>query len=307
MLRWAGTVALLLLAALALVYLYIHRNNLNNNAVDVPVPTPAEYSQAFDRVVRWAISEKPQLLRNHSPYLWWYVQQSALISGDARLQALVAEYLQQRYTENKSRDIGSFLLLPEPNFEYQYDAEQFESQTGMAQAIIYAGTCNEQAANAAYIRSLYQIEHCDKESARDVMARCVTHQMALLYLIERSSCPTPYASASLVPALQAMTRDRMLIDPRIGDPYYQRVVWLLLTGAQDYVKPVWLRRILDVQQRDGGWLPFQDIAPAGPGLRVGMGLYGPRLKRGGSTFHSTAQVMLLLALLLDGNDGGQGG
>ena len=80
---------------------------------------------------------------------------------------------------------------------------------------------------------------------------------------------------------------------------------LIESGRRNEVKPVWVRRILEAQQTDGGWTGADVIAPL-PGGRAVFWEGGMRPRMGPipqSNFHATAQGLYLMALLLPRNDG----
>jgi len=94
-------------------------------------------------------------------------------------------------------------------------------------------------------------------------------------------------------------------DYRVEDAYLQKVWTLIESGRRNEVKPVWVRRILEAQEADGGWTGADIITPL-PGGRALFWEGGMRPRMGlrpESTFHATAQGLYLMALLLPRNDG----
>ncbi|MGD8843757.1 MAG: hypothetical protein PVJ83_09815, partial [Gammaproteobacteria bacterium] len=99
-----------------------------------------------------------------------------------------------------------------------------------------------------------------------------------------------------IESLQKRLHTQLSLDPRVVDVYMQRVLMLVESGAAASVKPVWLQRLIDAQQPDGGWSSFMPLIPVGGGRYIGtqrlLTISTPK-----SDFHMTAQGVLLFALL----------
>jgi len=72
----------------------------------------------------------------------------------------------------------------------------------------------------------------------------------------------------LLPTISAVTRSlqsdiklQLILDIRVVDVYLQRVLMLLITGASNEVKPVWIQQVIDHQLADGGWGDFVSLVP----------------------------------------------
>lgn len=102
----------------------------------------------------------------------------------------------------------------------------------------------------------------------------------------------------------AVLRDRVLTqltwDFRVVDVYMQRVLMLVDTGAIDQVKPVWIRRVVDAQDNEGGWSGFQPLVPMWGEVSMGFSARVLGVQGNKANFHATAQGVLLISLLLNG-------
>src|SRR5690606_33420393 len=134
---------------------------------------------------------------------------------------------------------------------------------------------------------------------------CSTHQLMALKIFERTGCTAPQPLAPLKRALLDDVASQLSLDPVMQDAHIQRVLMLAWLGQAERIKPIWLRRILDAQEPDGGWLGHRRIPELPDAIspwawrerlaRHWPGLFVPR--RAQHDFHATAQGLLLLALL----------
>ena len=181
-------------------------------------------------------------------------------------------------------------MAEHPGEDFGYDPATFSTFYDYAQAIAYGLTGNKEMGESDFIQCQLKPDYSAAETAKDIRSACLTHQVFGLHFIQKGGkCGNPEQYAPLMENLQAQMRELLTVDPRVGDVYLQRVLMLIWTGARDQVKPVWLRRILERQRPNGGWLPFHNLGWLGPGLRLGMGLHWIKLKRDQETFHTTAQ------------------
>lgn len=279
----------------------IHQANLLRNAdAEAAMPSPEEFRAAFDRAVDWSVENNRQLFNENQVWLWWFMKQAADVSGDPRLVDLTDYYVDRIRKQGTPTDLYRLLFLPDPELDQTLDIRdiQMEYMDHYGHALVYSRLCGEDFRNSDYIAPQLEPDYCDAELARDIRSRCLTHQMMSLYFIQGSACSYEPEIDTLMKNLQIQSRTHLILDPRVGDTYLQRVMTLLMTGRADMVKPIWFRRIIDAQQDDGGWLPYQSLYRLGPDIHIGMGLNGPRLKFEGPIFHSTAQGLYVMAMML---------
>ena len=204
---------------------------------------------------------------------------------------------QHRKYEVRGTPMDFGYLLLEPGQPYTYNEEGFSKSVHYLQTILYGLTGNKEAGASKYVQEQYDPDFSDGETARDIRSACLTHQVMGLHEIQTAGyCEDAGDHDELLRILQLKMRYLLALDVVAGDVYIQRVMMLVMTGARDQVSPAWFRRILDTQQPDGGWLPYQSMLRLTPGFRLGWNR--PYLHRDGSTFHPSSQGLLLAAMMM---------
>ena len=257
--------------------------------------SPVERQQilaSFEAAVGWFEDNREKILQTDNPALWWMVQQAANLTGDARLLELFDSY-HERYMGAQRRSYWRLLFNKNGWVPVHY--EQIESLDDYQQLFIYAVTCDSDLANIALISAQLDPSWCDAYPFRP---SCVTHQLVGLHLMQDRKCGDVAQIRAAIEILQMRVRDQLVWDPRLLDPYLQRVLMLLQTGAAELIKPVWLRRVADGIQEDGGWPPTRLIMdlPGKNDLIFTRNFIG--LGHSKSSFHTTAQGLLIMAHLL---------
>jgi len=115
-------------------------------------------------------------------------------------------------------------------------------------------------------------------------------------MAQRSQCPIDNLEANIA-VLQKTIEKQLRYDPRVVDVYIQRVLMLVDSGARDRVQSRWLERVIDAQQKDGGWSDVQSLIPVGGDKYFGLNANGVTIAEPVSNFHATAQGVLLMSLL----------
>jgi hypothetical protein len=282
---FAVTVLVMSAAYLWLVW----KNNRN-----VPPPDRQEIQASLDGAIRWLEHKRNRILQTDNPMLWWMVQRSANLTGDARLKALFDAY-HERYAQGGQKGNYWRLLFRENGWEpVRY--EQIEDLDDYQQLFVYAITCDSELAEVPLIRAQLDPSYCDAFPFR---SSCVTHQILGLHLLQERHCRGAESLGESIHALQLRVRNQLVWDPRLRDQYIQRVLVLLETEAADMVKPVWLQRIAGDVQQDGGWSPSQVVLdlPGGNDIIFTRNFIG--LGQARSSFHATAQGLLIMAHLLE--------
>ncbi|BCO32021.1 hypothetical protein TspCOW1_21240 [Thiohalobacter sp. COW1] len=261
---------------------------------DVPPPAEAELQSALETGISWADVNAGQLLTTNNPMLWRMLQQSTRLTGDARLHALFDRYA-QRYL---GRD-PDYLWRPlfQDGVWIPVTPASLEGLPYYNRHFIFSLTCDADLWALPDIQAQNRAGFCDGHRLRSA---CVTHQLMGLRLQQRKQCPQDPDLAATVSRLQARLVGQLTWDPRPVDVYLQRVLMLTESGAGGQVKPAWLRRLLRAQLPDGAWANTPMVLPL-PGARdlvwtrngIGPG-------RAVGSFHTTAQGIYVLSLLLYG-------
>lgn len=254
----------LIAALFALVVLYTTFQIWRNNR-SVDVPSAQSISRSLEKSIDWLVQNRETILGQNSAMLWWFVKESAGITRDERLNAILAEYMRRHidpYPENAWR------YLFDGQSKIQVAMWQLEHLPDYNLYFIYGASCNPELAKEEVIRRQNDPAFC--ATHHPFSPACVTHQLIGARLAQRRNCLDQRAAQELVPALQEKIVNQLVWDPRVMDVYIQRVLVLAESGAGQQIKPVWLQRILEAQLPDGSWSGFYPLIPVGRGYHAGF-------------------------------------
>jgi hypothetical protein len=282
-------VFLVLVAVLTVIYLLqVWQNNR-----DIPAVSRDEVLASFEAAVEWLEANRTRILSIDNPALWRMVQRSANLTGDARLLELFDQY-HDRYKIGRQKN-SYWRLLFQKNGWVPVVYNQIESLDDYQQLFVYAITCDSDLAEIPLIKQQTDPAFCDSFPFRP---SCVTHQMVGFQLLQERECGDKGTLDESMHKLQLRVRNQLTWDPRLLDQYIQRVLMLLDTGAAYLVKAVWVHRIIEGSQEGGGWSPNCVIIdlPGNNDLILTRNFIG--LGQSRSSFHATAQGLLVMANLL---------
>jgi len=262
-----------------------------NNNRPAPYPDRTELNRALEKSVDWLENNRTAVLKDTNPMLWRMLQQASELSGDARLVSLYGEY-EELYLKRSPNSYWRPLFYPGSWVPVRF--EDIASLPYYNWHFIYAITCDTELAQVPKISAQNDPAFCDAHPLRPA---CVTHQLMGIRLLQRSECGDPDQLEQTVAQLQRRIHQQLTWDPRVVDVYLQRVLMLTESGDRESVKPIWLQRLIDAQQEDGGWSPFEPLIPIGSGRHLGFSSRGFSLGKPRSTLHATAQGVLLLTIL----------
>lgn len=278
-------IALILLLAIA-AYGYLLFQNIRTVA-----PATADALQTtFENSILWLKANREKVLADNNSILWSMIQRAGDISKDQRLVDIFNEY-EQRHLKNNPNNMWKPLFYPGSWVPVRY--QDIAAYPYYNQHFIYALLCDKELGTVPSIAAQNNPDFCDSHPLRPA---CVTHQLMGIQMLQRSHCGDVGELADTVSALQEKITHQLYYDPRIVDVTMQRVLMLVDTGAKDRVKPVWVQNLIEAQREDGGWSPFEPLISAGGGRYFGYDTFF-RIKKPVSTFHMTAQGVLLFALL----------
>ncbi|THB71516.1 MAG: hypothetical protein D6B28_07300 [Gammaproteobacteria bacterium] len=273
---------------MGIAYLFLYQNNNEH----VPIPTHAEFIQARDSAKRWIIANQDTALEDHNPMLWWMVKQSLLIESDTELENVYAAYA-KRFQKDFPDSIWQKLFYPERYARLNID--EVLQYPDYNQHIIFGLTCDRELAEFDIIREQNTFEFCD--SYHPISPACITHQMMGVYFAQKNNCLPVQTTTDLMTSLQNRVIIQLEYDPRLVDVYLQRVMMLLLSEKKELVKPVWIKRILDAQLKDGGWADFEGMVSTGKNSELGFTKKSLGISIPTSDFHATAQGLLIFTIL----------
>lgn len=283
----------------------------NNRTVDPP--SREELSASLEKSIVWLENNRQAVLGVYNPILWYRVKAAAGITQDSRLSELYSLYEQQFFASSyRERRLWMPLFVPGARADLRND-----DVTGMVEYLshwMYALHCSEELGIMPNIAAQNDAAFCGKSYLYLFNTTCTAHQMTGMLFLKKNGCADAAQVDATIAALQERLVNLLTFDTRVVDIYMQRALKLAESGGADLIKPVWLRRILDAQQPDGGWANFEPLVGIGSGRYIGFGHASSRTgnPRGDgstrglsvgevhSTFHATAQSLLLLTLLVHG-------
>ncbi|MBL8238227.1 MAG: hypothetical protein JNM66_12445 [Bryobacterales bacterium] len=218
--------------ALALFLLAIANNNIRTGR-----QTAAEFNSRLDMSLRNSIEWEAALDVEPNPYLLYMVRETAALSGDARLRALL---------ERSSRPVRATYLarLVEPNAPFIAPPPVVNTLAPYERWIIHAISRGE------YI--LAESDRAEMYEPNKSRTGRATHQLYSLMLQREFNGATDTLD-SVIRQLSLRIAKEAAVDFRVTDLYLQRIAFLLAAGQADLVNPRWVERALAAQEASGGW------------------------------------------------------
>ena len=282
-------------SALAGLAWLLYCEHLNSAPADFP--TDAQLRSSFDRSAAWIFQNRDAVLHENNSMLWLFVREAGRLSGDPQLTALAGEFQAQSTNNTVARyffdPIGSERIR-------ETDLALSEDWQGYQRLFVYGATCNIPLRFDPEVTALLGPTACEPGHAWVKNPWCRTHQLMGLRFVQKNHCEPDEDTARTIEAVQGGILTELRWDFRVEDAYLQKVWTLIESGRRNEIKAVWVRRILDAQQADGGWTGAYVVAHL-PGGRVvcWQGSLIPRIEPApASNFHATAQGLYLMALLL---------
>lgn len=274
-------------ALLAYAFL-VYQNNRT-----VPVADKQVLKAHLEKSTRWLVDNQDKILAEDNPVLWWMLSEAEKISGDSRLTSLSNKYLQA----HPAVTAGVWAPLFDGNRMPHIDPDWLLVFPYYNQYFIYALHCADNLArDSEIIRQQNAAGFCH-HYPYSVRPACTTHQLLGIYFLRRQACGKVDDTTAVERRLQQDVVRQLTWDVRLVDVYFQRVTMLVITGARDKVKPVWIQRILAVQRDDGGWSDFEPLIPVAGRTSLGFSSRIIALGSPASAFHTTVQMVYLLTVL----------
>lgn len=277
--------------ALSPVLVYVFLAYQNNR--DVQTINKQVLDARLEKSIQWLVANESLILADVNPMLWWMLFEAEQRGHDLRLALLLDKYL-QRYASIKLSAWGRLFggdRISRINLNSVVDLPYY------GQHFIYALHCAQNLARDSVLIGQQNAADFCRRPAYFFRPACTTHQLMGINFLRQQACKDVAAIDTVISRLQQDIVRQLTWDVRVVDVYLQRVMMLVITGAQDKVKPVWIQQILDHQLEDGGWANFAPLVPLGNGQSLG---FSPRIISLGSatsSFHTTAQGVYLLTAL----------
>ena len=264
----------------------------NNCAVQYPAQ--ANIEQSLNRGIVWLGTNRANILTEENPMLWWMIKQSAELTQNATLLSLYGDY-KQRYLDSNPRNVWVYLF--DANARVLIDPHQLENVPDYNLFFLYASSCDSLLAQEPVVIEQLSPTFCD---ARMLSPACVTHQLMGLRIAQRYQCGDVGKINEASRQLQERILSQLFWDFRVVDVYLQRVWVMVESGAGDRIKPIWIQRVLSVQNADGGWSGFESLISLSNQRSLGFSSKGIDIGVNESNFHTTAQGVFLMSLLSAG-------
>ncbi len=275
---------LIIVGIFAYIYLFVQNNK------EVQNPDKKEYQLALARATNWMVANKETLLQDNNAILWWFISEAAKASNNTQLQNLTNEYV------NRS-------LPPTSCWRYYFspyagvpiDPTTLFHLPPYNIFFVYGLSCNQELGQLDVIKRQLEPNFC--RWSRPLVSPCTTHQLMGLNFMQLRGCGDGKQVDNLIRDLQDQVIRQLTIDPRVGDVFIQRAMMLLVTGAGERVKPIWLRQILNAQTPDGSWETFDRLFPVGGSRYFGFSYFFFDIRKHQPNFHTTSQAIYVMSLM----------
>jgi hypothetical protein len=288
-------VILLLLMGVVMLAAYGTGVMRNHNAATMP--TRAQLQQSLDRAIGWLQANAGTLRQDHNPALWWMIKEASERSGDPALREFFDAY-DRSYLSRKPRTVWT--LFFEPHYKpFVPDINMLASLQNYQLFFLYALSCDKALSEETVIKQQLDVDFC---SMHLLQPRCVTHQLMGVRFLHRRNCGDHRQLSS---DLADVILSQLFWDFRVTDSYAQRLLMLAESGHADRINGNWVRRLLIAQQADGGWADFHSVLTVG-GRSLGWTTMRPAIGPKPSEYHTTAQAVWLLTLLIHDDNAAPG-
>lgn len=276
---------------------------LSSRPVD-PIPRATLVDQR-QRAMQWLRANEQRVLADGNSALWWMLQDAGRRSGDAYLQSLTQMALSRHFAAPNEMEPWRRML--EPGARINAYSKSLSELRDYQRFFHHALTCMPLSLKDGDTSQFLTRDMCAPMLTKVAWSDpvCTTHQLFGMMFIRQTGCAGVPAFNDLEEELLDNVRLQLTWDPVMRDPHIQRLLLLALHGRTDEIKPIWLRRMLDAQEPDGGWLGHSRIPELPSWLQPGhlrelIALIKTDLvvpKKTDFDFHATAQAIFLLTIL----------
>jgi len=287
-------ISIRLLALLLAISLFVFSWSVLQNNRNIEVVTPEDIQKHFEKSVSWLEANYSSVENTANPILWWMIKQAAITSNNETLNEIYFKY-KTDHLDNNPPNLSTPMFnqyfrpkLPDISvFSKLYDYQTF---------FFYALSCDENFAVEPLIRKQFMPSFCSLHFLRQ---SCTTHQVMGLRFMQRNQCGYDEVVNRTISKLKEILISELTWDFRVGDIYIQRVLMMLDLSVYSEVKPIWIKNILSAQNGDGGWDDLDPIIYLGNDYFLGYSTQLFTIKKMKSDFHSTAQAIWLLSMLVE--------
>jgi hypothetical protein len=258
----------------------------------------SEFSQkdvdvAYRKSISWIYENREEIGDQHNPMLWWMLIEALKLEPDSRLRSVVEEYQHKNSQFYKRSPWRHLIYGTAPNVNaLDVVASNLPDYN---KHFIYGFSCNKELKETEIIKIQNDTDFCLKN--KPISPACLTHQLMGYRFMERAGCEDKGQIRKRIDDVSDTIVTQLMFDVRLVDVYVQRVMMLMESGYKAKIKDRWIARIIGGQLGDGGWSGFQPLIPLGGNKYIGFSSKGFSIRSPRSSFHTTAQGVLLMALL----------
>jgi len=280
------------LFAFSLFALYLFGVYQNNR--DVAHPQSAQLELQHEASIKWLLANEEEMFLQVNPMLWWMLYESNKILPDSRISTMLEQYY-SKYQQVVNGPWGPLFGAQKRSYLAAYAVEGLPYYN---QHFLYSLNCAQGLADDIDVVAQQNEASFCHQMHYIYRPACITHQLMGINFLHKKQCGTLSTIDEVTQSLQSDIELQLTWDIRVVDVYLQRVMMLLITGAESHVKPVWIQQVLDHQLEDGGWGDFASLSGRGSGRSIGFSSRIISLGEEKSSFHATAQGVYILSYLL---------
>lgn len=288
--KFLYSILLMVVTPLFVYAIGVYQNNRN-----LPRPEAELLQQRLERSVEWLLNNEMELLQQANPMLWWMLYEAEALTHDERISGLLVKY-QQKYPRIQQSSWSPLFGAVPRSYLGAYSVNGLPYYN---QHFIYALNCAADIArDIPIVEQQNQADFCH-QPGYIYRPACTTHQLMGINFLSTKHCDLLPNIVEVTKSLQSDIKLQLTLDIRVVDVYLQRVLMLLITGAENEVKPVWIQQVIDHQLADGGWGDFVSLVPLSGEKSLGFSSKIISMGKEKSSFHATAQGVLILSNLLN--------
>lgn len=276
---------------MTLLFSATYFNLLQKNNNSVPAPSKQEIQSALNDSINWVLEHQDELINIDNPILWWFLDESAILTKNNQLANLTAKY---KNTVLDRNSVWAGYWVKKPSFYYAPGSLDY--MANYQKFFAFGLSCDADLAEEPVIQEQFSSHFCDW---RPYYSSCTTHQLMAIRSLQIKDCGDQTLNQELSAALADQIQQQLVWDPRVGDVYIQRALMLVESGNENKVKPVWIQNILNEQLDSGAWASFYKLLHLYDDKYFGFSYMFVDVRTPESNFHTTAQAIYLLSLLLN--------
>lgn len=277
---------------LVIIAIFLYLFSVYQNNRDIPELDKQILNSHLEKSILWLVNNKDKIIHGNELMLWWMLYEAHKISKNRTLAILLDEF----FYEFPQIKMGLWSPLYDGRKHPNIDAYTVSNLSYYYQHIIYALHCADKISRDIPLVAQQNNATFCHQKEYFYRPACITHQLMGINFLKQNSCGINNID-DIIENLQQDIIGQLTWDIRVIDVYLQRVMMLLMTGAQDSVKPIWIKMILRQQLNDGGWGDFDEIVNLWDKTSIGFSSKVFAIGTEKSSFHATAQGIYLLTML----------